>query len=160
MERKTSCARCGATVPAGARFCPECGSSVAPAAGGGVVTGDVAGTGIAIGHGAQASVTEGLRGQEIAELFKGIYATIESRPEDPDVDKQDLAHAVRQIETEAQKGEAANPSKVRRWLSFLADAAPDVLDVAAAVLLNPVTGAASALRKVAEIVQRERASPE
>ena len=45
------------------------------------------------------------------------------------------------------------PNKVERWLKFLADMAPDILEVTAATLANPIAGVATAIRKIAEKAQ-------
>jgi len=97
----------------------------------------------------------GLAGEELARLFTAVYRQIETRPEDPDVDKEELTETVQKVEKEAAKGEAANPSKVERWLKTLALMAPDILEVTAACLLNPVAGVATVIRKVAEKAKAE-----
>lgn len=107
-------------------------------------------TGIAIGRGAQATVSQGLGGDEIARLFEAIYQQIEARPADPDVDKEELTETVQKIEKETAKGDAANPSKVERWLKTLALMASDIFDVTVACLTSPVAGIAAVIRKVAE----------
>jgi hypothetical protein len=106
--------------------------------------------GVAIGRGASASVTHGLSGDEIGKLYASIYQQIKARPEDPNVDKEELNDTVEKVQKETGKGEQANPDKVARWLKSLADAAPDILDVTVATLTNPVMGVATAIRKVAE----------
>ena len=94
-------------------------------------------------------------GDEIALLFEAIYKQIKDRPEDPDVDKEEVADTVQKIEQEAAKGEQANVKKVERWLGFLANMAPDILKVTAATLANPVAGVATAIRLIAEKAQAE-----
>ena len=60
-----------------------------------ISVGDIShGTGIAIGRGAQATVTQGLSGEDLSELFAAIYREIERRPTDPDVDKEEITEAV------------------------------------------------------------------
>jgi hypothetical protein len=124
-----------------------------------ITVGDISGsTGVAIGRGAQATVTQGLGGDEIASLFAEIYQQIEARPEDPDVDKEELTETVQKVQEEAAKGEEANPNKVERWLKFLSDMAPDILNVTVACLTNPVAGVATAIRKIAEKAKAEAGS--
>jgi len=120
-----------------------------------------AGEGTVIGDGSTSTVTrtEGVSGQDLAELFSGIYQRIESRPPDPDVDKEEITETVRKIETEAAKGEEANPKKVERWLRTLGTMAGDILDVTAACLLSPAAGVATVIRKVATKAQAEASSP-
>ena len=142
------CDRCGADVVTGARFCSGCGARLERPAGS-VTTGDVSGTGIAIGHGSSASVTQGVSGDELIRLLDGVRATIESRAADPAVDKAELQEAVDAIEEEAARGEDADVPRLRRWLTRLGELAPDVLAVTATALLDPVAGVAEAVRRLA-----------
>jgi excisionase family DNA binding protein len=114
---------------------------------------------VAVGRGASVTVTQGLTGEALTDLFKLIYQKIEARPPDPDVDREEVQATVQNIETEVQKGETANPSKVERWLKTLASIAPDILEVTLATLTNPAVGIATVIRKVAEKAQQEAASP-
>jgi hypothetical protein len=116
------------------------------------------GTGIAIGRGAQATVTHGLGGDELAKLFDAVYQQVEARREDPNVDKEELTGTVQKVQAEAAKGEAANPTKVERWLGNLAAMAPDIWDVTVACLTNPAAGVAAVIRKVAEKAKAEAGS--
>ena len=115
-------------------------------------------TGVAVGPGAQASVTQGLGGDELARLFAAIYQQIEARPEAPDVDKEELADTVQKIQAEVARGEQANPNKVERWLGNLAKMAPDILDVTLACLTNPAVGIAAVISKIAEKAKAEAGS--
>jgi len=122
-----------------------------------ITTGDISGTGIAIGRGAQSTVTQGLGGDELARLFATIYRQIETRPEDPDVDKEELHETVKKVQQETAKGEQANAKKVRRWLKTLGMMAPDILEVTVACLTNPVAGVADVIRKVAAKAKEQAA---
>jgi hypothetical protein len=107
-------------------------------------------TGIAIGRGAQASVTQGLSGAELAALFAPIYRKIADRPDDPTVDKDEVKDKVGRIEQEAQKQDSASEPKLQRWLSDLAGLAPDIFDVTVAALAGPTVAAGTIIKKVAE----------
>jgi len=121
-----------------------------------ITVGDISGsTGIAIGRGARATVSQGLGGDEIARLFEAVYRRIEARPEDPNVDKEELTDTVQKIQQEVAKGEGANPNKVERWLRTLASMASDIFDVTVACLTSPVAGIATVIRKVAEKAEEE-----
>jgi hypothetical protein len=111
--------------------------------------------GVAIGRNIQLTVTQGLGGDEIARMFAGIYQQIKARPEDPDVDKEEIASKVKQIEKEVAKGEGANPRKIERWLGNLAGMAEDVFDVTAACLSSPTSGIATVIRKIVKKVKTE-----
>jgi hypothetical protein len=112
----------------------------------------------AIGRKAQASVTHVVQNVELAREFERIQEQIAARPEDPDLDKEELSATVAQIEEEVGKGEEANPSKVERWLRFLAMMAPDILDVVLATLSGPIPGITTAIRKIAEKAKEESAT--
>lgn len=122
-----------------------------------ISVGDITGSaGIAIGRGAQATVTSGAGVAELAKAFAEIYKQIEARPPDANVDKEELKQDVRRIEQEAAKGDEANPSKLERWLKGLAEMAPDIFEVTAAALTSPVAAASTVIRKV---VERAKADP-
>jgi zinc-ribbon domain len=114
--------------------------------------GNVSNSTVAAGSGAQATSNQGVSGAELAALFDAIYKRIDARPDNPDVDKEELQGTVQRIQAEASKGEEANPGKVRRWLNALADIAPDILEVTVSSLINPIAGVATAIRSVAERV--------
>ncbi|MCS6910173.1 MAG: hypothetical protein NZM11_06335 [Anaerolineales bacterium] len=116
-----------------------------------ISVGDITGSsGIAIGRGAQATVSSGPSAAELAKAFAEIYKQIEARPPDPNVDKEELKEDVRRIEQEVAKGDAANPSKVERWLKGLAKMAPDIFEVTAAALTGPLAAVSTVIRKVVE----------
>lgn len=120
--------------------------------------GDISGsTGVAIGRGASATVTQssGLSGEDLAKLFTEIRQQIEARPADPDVEKGELKDTVDKIEQETAKGEQANTKKVSRWLGNLADMAPDIFEVTVATLTNPAVGIATAIKKIAAKAKEE-----
>jgi hypothetical protein len=121
-----------------------------------ITVGDISGSsGIAIGRGAQASVTQGLSSDEIAQLFAAVYQQIEARPEDPDVDKEELIETVQKIQGEVAKREEANPNRVERWLKTLAIMADDIFEVTVACLTSPAAGIATVVHKVAEKAKEE-----
>lgn len=114
-----------------------------------ISVGDISGSsGIAIGRGARASSRTGMSGAELSQLFADIYKQIEARRSDPTVDKEEITEKVKNIETEAAKGDDANPGKLERWLRNLSDMAPDIFEVTAAALTNPVAAASTVIRKI------------
>ncbi len=110
---------------------------------GNIVTGDISGTGIAIGRGAQARVEQGLSEAQLARLFGAIYDRIQRRPADPTVDGEEITAAVRGIEKEASLGDEARPERVEARLQRLADMAPDIFAVTVDALTNPLAGLAA-----------------
>jgi hypothetical protein len=147
------CIHCGTELPSEARYCPVCGAPTAAPAPGSVTTRDVSGTGIAIGHGASAVVQHGVLAQELEPLFATVLTHIERRPADHEVDKVELARTVTQVEQEAAKGEEADLGRLAHLLKTLKAVAPDVLEVTAVALLNPVAGVAIAVRKIAAAIR-------
>lgn len=121
-------------------------------------TGDITGsTGVAIGHGAQATVTQSsdLDAQAIARAFAALQKRVEQLPgEDQQEDARD---ALKKLEAEALKGEQPNESRVRKWLDFLAGMSGDIFEVAVATFTNPLNGLSLAFRKIAERAKEERA---
>lgn len=93
--------------------------------------------------------TQGASAQDLAALFNAIYKQIDARPNDPNVERGEIRDTVKNIETEAGKGENANPNKIERWMKSLKELAPDILEVTAAALLNPLAGVSAAIKKIA-----------
>jgi uncharacterized protein associated with vWA-MoxR-VMAP ternary system len=87
---------------------------------------------------------------EMEKLFKRAHKRIQLRTEDPKVDQAKLENQVKKIEAEAAKGEAADQSKLERWLKTLAEMAPDIVEVMAASLAGPVAGFAVVFKKIVE----------
>jgi hypothetical protein len=114
-------------------------------------------TGVAIGQGATATGSQGLSGADLAALFAQIRLQIEERPEDPNVEKEELVDTVDKVEQEVVKGDQANTSKVSRWLGNLADMAPDIFEVTVATLTNPAAGVATVISKIAQKAKEEAA---
>jgi hypothetical protein len=113
-------------------------------------------TGVAIGRGAQATVTQttGVTTEEIAKAFAAITAKVNALPEGPD--KTVAASAVKALQDEAQRGDKASETNVNKWFNFLAQAAPDAFDVAVATFANPIAGLGMAFKKIAERAKEER----
>lgn len=87
---------------------------------------------------------------ELTKAFKEINRKIDARPENPDVDKDELKETVNKIQEEVKKGEQANPTKVERWLKSLLGMANDIFQVTAATLTNPALGISTAVKLIAE----------
>lgn len=121
-----------------------------------ITVGNISGDGaVAIGRGAEATANQGVGGADLTALFQAIYRQIETRPADPNVDKEEVTGTVQKIEQETAKGEQANLTKVERWLGHLAEMAPDILEVTVATLTNPAAGVATVIRKIAEKARPE-----
>jgi len=88
-------------------------------------------------------------------LFELLEKQIKSRPEDPNVDKQEIQEQVNQIKAEAAQGQKANPNKLDRWIRNLFGMAPDIVDVMAAALAGPISGFTAVVQKIAARVKAE-----
>lgn len=117
----------------------------------GITVGDISGgTGIAIGTGAQAIVTQnmGAEADQIAAAFKGIEQALTAMPTGQH--KESAKRAVKNLKAEAQKGERADETKVQKWMNFLAETGPDVWEVAIDTFTNPIKGIGTVFKKIAE----------
>lgn len=94
--------------------------------------------------------TQGASVQDLAALFNAIYKQIDARASDPNVERSEIRDNVKNIENEIAKGENANANKVERWMKFLQELAPDILEVTANAILNPIAGVTTAIKKIAE----------
>ncbi len=117
-------------------------------------TGDVSGSGIAIGRGAQASV-QGTppAARSVATLFAPVEAAIRQRPDDPTVAKDELLTTVRWIADEVAQGAQASEQRLIRLLRALAAAAPDIF-APVVTILQTQTICAAAVRAAFQ-VQRD-----
>ena len=88
-------------------------------------------------------------------LFDLVEEKIKRRPEDPNVDKQEIRGQVNQIKAEAAQGDRANPNKLERWIQNLFKMAPDIVDVMAASLGGPLSGLTAVVQKIAARVKAE-----
>lgn len=105
---------------------------------------------VAIGSESRLIVNSKKSTEVIANYFETAYQRLETRLEDPNVDKTEIKETIKKIEQEVTQQEPANPNKIERWMKILEDIAPDILDVIVAGLLNPGSAVATVVRKVAE----------
>jgi len=87
---------------------------------------------------------------EVQALFQPIYWAIDERPNTPPSDKADLKAEVKEVETEAGKGEKADENFLSRRLRNIGRMAPDILEVVMATLKNPAAGLGLVASKVAK----------
>lgn len=120
--------------------------------------GDVAaGANVAQGRGAQAVQNAGYNlaawDEWRAQMFKWIDAQAQLSPDL----KQDVKASVDKIQSEAKKGDKADPQRLERLINTIAIVAPDAFEVAIATLMNPLAGIGLALKKIADRARIERA---
>ena len=127
---------------------------------GNIKVGDISNaTGVAIGHGAQATVTQGgASAEEIAKAFAAITQKVNALPDGPS--KTMAQTAVQGLEAEAKKGDKADEKAVGDWFNFLAQTASDAFDVAVTTFANPIAGVGMVFKKIAEKAKEEKAKKE
>lgn len=128
-----------------------------PTQSGGISVGNISSsTGVAIGHGAQATVTQGgPSADEIAKAFAAITQKVNAMPDGPS--KTIAQQAVQGLEAEAKKGDKADEKVVGDWFNFLAQTASDAFDVAVTTFANPIAGIGMVFKKVAERAKEDKA---
>jgi hypothetical protein len=138
------CAKCGADLPLGAKFCANCGTPAS--APGGVATGGGAYFGSAQTQSgnitARDTVVYGNYDQIQAASaggFQDVYETLD-----------ELRATVEKIEEEAARGEQADPNKIRQWLDKLTSLAPDVTELVVNALTNPGAAVVSGVKLAAD----------
>jgi hypothetical protein len=85
----------------------------------------------------------------IHQEFKVVYQKIEERDPVSHVDKSEVVSIVQNIEAEVSGEHEVNPTKLERWLRFLGEMAPDILDVVIKTLTNPLLGISETAHKIA-----------
>lgn len=112
-------------------------------------------TGVAIGHNAQANVTQiDASKDEIAKAFAPILEKVNALPDGPD--RGVAQSAVKALEVEARKGDQADEKTVTKWLGFLAETAADAWDVAVSTLANPILGVGKVFQLIAAKAKEEK----
>ena len=99
----------------------------------------------------------GLDSTELHQVIQQIVDLIERREDDPNVDKSEIVDELTKIQNEAAAPEP-NGHKILRWLGNLGDMAPDIAEVAATTLANPIAGVALGVSKVAKKYLEQRSS--
>ena len=95
--------------------------STPPTSDSSIKVGDISNTtGVAIGHGARATVTQVSTGmsEEAVKAFATLTRKVNSLPDGPD--KSVAQSAMKALEAEAGKGDQADESTVSKWFNFLA----------------------------------------
>ena len=91
-------------------------------------------TGVAIGPGATVIVNQyGSDTTEVARAFLEVYRAVDSRRNDPDVTKQEIAEAIKAIERESAK-DKPEEKRIKPRLEMLKSIAPDIAILVVRVL--------------------------
>ena len=111
-----------------------------------IVFGDLGGSSsVAIGRGAQSSILQQqtVRQPDLVELFRSVYLSIQLRPDEQGIGKDELAQLVQHIQDEVLKGDQANSQRLERWLKQLEQVASDVFQQTVEVLASPAVTSVS-----------------
>ena len=104
-----------------------------------ITTGDVSGTGIAIGHGAQAGVTQGISPGELAALFAPLLAAVIKQA--PVAIQAAAVQHVEELKSEVAKGKQADDGKMGKLVEGLIALAPSAVGAVVSMFATPVLGA-------------------
>ena len=125
-----------------------------------ITTGNISGTGVAIGRDPKAIVTQTSGSSDLAALLAQwqtqMETRIDARPNTSADEKQDLKEQVGKIQTEAAKGDQADPSRLEKLINTLAVMGSDIFDVAVTTLANPLAGVGLVLKKIGDRAKLER----
>lgn len=117
-----------------------------------ISVGDISGSrGIAIGHGARATVTNyqsGTDAEAIAAVFAKLYQAV-SESQASAAQKAVAQQALEKLDHEAKKGESADEADIQQWFQVLVTMLPDIGEVAIDTFLNPIKGLSTVFRKIA-----------
>lgn len=86
---------------------------------------------------------------EITRRFMEIYRQIDESPVDPNVDKEEIARTVKDIEGEVAEKEP-NTVKIKRWLGMLRDASPKIRDAVLVILADAQMGLSDSVCNLAQ----------
>lgn len=102
-----------------------------------IEVGDVSGTGIAIGRGAQANVTTGDAGQDLDDLFASLMEVLHAAP----AEKQDQAtQKAETLKSEVAKGQDADDEIVAGLIQDLVDLVPGAVSAVVSTFASPILG--------------------
>ncbi len=86
----------------------------------------------------------------ITNVSKSLYRAVDEHPTLSPAVKADVKAEIQDVEKEIRKGDQADESSMTRHLRNVQRMAPDILDVAIAMLANPVAGLGMVAKKIVE----------
>ena len=103
-----------------------------------ITTKNISGNGIAIGPGAQASVTQGLAAQQLESLLAPILAAVVQHA--PPEKQAEATQHVQEIKAEISKGKQAEDGKVATLLEGLIGLVPGAVSAVVSTFATPILG--------------------
>ena len=102
-----------------------------------ITVGDVQGTGIAIGRGAQAQVQQGISAAELDRLFAPLVTLTRDLPPD----QRELAEQkVQELKQETAKGKSADDSRLAKLIDGVIALAPAAVSTVVGMFTTPILG--------------------
>ncbi|MEM8856734.1 MAG: hypothetical protein AAGD96_00335 [Chloroflexota bacterium] len=93
---------------------------------------------------------QGMSPEEVKKHFTPVLQEVNNRPNTKDDEINRLKAEIEQLKAEVAKGDNASESFLSERLKNIGSMAPDILEVVATTLVNPVAGFASVVKKVAD----------
>ena len=100
-----------------------------------ITVGNVSGSGIAIGRGAQASVTTGISGADLDGLFEPIFRALRDAPPEK---REEAVQRAEELQAEVAKGEKADDSRMAKLLDGLIELVPGAVTAVVSTFATPV----------------------
>ena len=119
-----------------------------------ITVGNVTGTGIAIGHGAQANVQQGLSGVDLEKVFAPLLVAISTASPETRAEARQKAE---ELESEVAKGDKADDSRMAKLIDGLVQLVPGAVGAVASIFATPILGglAGNATKFVLDKIQGE-----
>jgi hypothetical protein len=99
--------------------------------------GDIQGTGIAVGRGAQAQVQQGISAAELDRLFAPLVALTRDLPSDQ---REPAEQKVQELKQEAGKGKAADDSRLAKLIDGVIALVPAAVSTVVSMFATPILG--------------------
>jgi hypothetical protein len=100
-----------------------------------ITTGNISGTGIAVGRGARVSVHQGLSGSELDLIFSPLTRALQAAPPGA---RDEAARVAQDLREEAGKGTQADDNRVAKLIDKLVDLVPGAVSAVVSVFATPI----------------------
>jgi O-acetyl-ADP-ribose deacetylase (regulator of RNase III) len=101
-----------------------------------IQVGDISGsTGVAIGRDAEVTVSSGLSGEELQQLFAPLMRTVQESPQNV---REQAVEKAEELESEVAKSEEADDTRMANLIDGLVELVPGAVSAVTAIFVNPV----------------------